>query len=34
MDERLPRIYGFLLRLGRVTLEDIPEPYRSVLTTQ
>ncbi len=34
MDERLLRIYSFLLRFGRVTLEDIPEPYRSALTTQ
>ena len=28
MDERKLRLYMFLFKLGRYTLEDIPEPYR------
>jgi hypothetical protein len=31
MDERVLRLYGFLLRLGRIEIEDVPEPYRSEL---
>jgi len=34
MDERKLRIYGFLLKLGRITIEDIPEPYKTELSTQ
>ena len=29
MDERKLRLYKFLLDMKRVTLEDIPEPYRT-----
>jgi hypothetical protein len=29
MDERKLRLYKFLLYMKRVTLEDIPEPYRT-----
>ena len=34
MDEKRLRIYAFLLRLGRLTLEEIPEPYRTELASQ
>ena len=34
MDERKLRIYAFLVPLGRVPIEDIPEPYRSELAVQ
>lgn len=34
MDERVLRIYGFLLKLGRITLDEIPEPYKTALSTQ
>ena len=33
MDERKLRLYKFLLNMQRVNLEDIPEPYRTELTT-
>lgn len=29
MDERKLRLYKFLLSLNRITLEEIPEPYRA-----
>ncbi len=31
MDERKLRLYRFLLRLERIALEEIPEPYKSEL---
>lgn len=31
MDERVLRLYSFLLRMDRTTLDEIPEPYRSEL---
>ena len=34
MDERKLRLYKFLLDMGRVTLEDIPEPYRTEINEQ
>lgn len=32
MDERILRLYKFLLKMERITIEDIPEPYRTELT--
>lgn|GEM_PF-2953446 len=32
MDERKLRLYKFLLDMGRTTLDDIPEPYRTALS--
>lgn len=34
MDERLLRIYRFLLKMERITLDEIPEPYRSALNDE
>ena len=34
MDERKLRLYKFLLDMNRVTLEDIPEPYRTEIGSQ
>ena len=31
MDERKLRLYRFLLRMGRIKLEDVPEEYRDAL---
>lgn len=31
MDERKLRIYAFLLKLGRIMLEEIPDPYKTEL---
>jgi hypothetical protein len=31
MDERKLRLYRFLLKMGRIKLEDIPEEYRDAL---
>jgi len=31
MDERKLRLYKFLLKMGRIKLEDIPEEYRDAL---
>ena len=31
MDARKLRLYRFLLKLNRVTLDGIPEPYKSQL---
>lgn len=31
MDERKLRGYLFLLDMGRITIDDVPEPYRSVI---
>lgn len=31
MDERLLRIYRFLVQMERLTIEDIPEPYRTAM---
>lgn len=32
MDERQLRLWKFLLDMNRVTLEDIPEPYKTELS--
>lgn len=32
MDERKLRLYKFLLEIGRITLTDIPDPYKSAIT--
>lgn len=32
MDERKLRLYKFLLDMGRITLDEIPEPYYSELS--
>lgn len=29
MDERILRLYKFLLSMGRIVIENIPEPYQS-----
>lgn len=29
MDERILRLYKFLLKMERITIEDIPEPYKA-----
>lgn len=29
MDDRLLRIYKFLLQLKRLKIEDVPEPYKA-----
>lgn len=29
MDERILRLYQFLLRMDRITIDEIPEPYKS-----
>ena len=34
MDERKLRLYKFLLKMGRIKLEDIPEEYREALEEQ
>jgi hypothetical protein len=31
MDERKLRLYRFLLKMGRIKLEDIPEKYREAV---
>jgi len=31
MDERKLRLYRFLLKMGRIMLEDIPEEYREAV---
>jgi hypothetical protein len=31
MDERYLRLYRFLLEMGRITIGDVPEPYRAEL---
>ena len=31
MDERKLRLYKFLLKMGRIKLENIPEEYREAL---
>jgi hypothetical protein len=31
MDERKLRLYRFLLKMGRIKLEDVPEEYRDAL---
>jgi hypothetical protein len=31
MDERKLRLYRFLLKMGRIKLEDVPEEYREAL---
>jgi len=31
MDERKLRLYKFLLKMGRIKLEDIPEEYREAV---
>ena len=34
MDKRKLRLYGFLLKMGRITLEEIPEDYRDELSEE
>jgi len=29
MDERKLRLYRFLLKMGRITIDEVPEPYKS-----
>lgn len=31
MDERVLRLYKFLLKMERITIEDVPEPYKTEL---
>lgn len=31
VDERELRLYAFLIKMKRITLEDVPEPYRTAL---
>jgi len=31
MDERKLRLYRFLLKMGRIKLEDVPEKYREAV---
>jgi len=31
MDEKKLRLYKFLLNMGRIIIEDVPEPYREEL---
>ena len=32
MDERYLRLYRFLLEFGRITIDDVPEPYKTELS--
>jgi len=32
MDERKLRLYRFLLKMGRITVDDVPEPYKEAVT--
>ncbi len=32
MDERLLRLYKFLLDMGRITIDNVPEPYKTELS--
>ena len=34
MDERLLRIYTFLVKLDRLNIEDVPEPYKTTILAQ
>jgi hypothetical protein len=34
MDERKLRLYRFLLKMGRIKLEDIPEEYRDEISEE
>jgi hypothetical protein len=31
MDERVLRLYKFLLKMKRITINDVPEPYKTEL---
>ena len=31
MDKRKLRLYKFLLKMGRITIDDVPEPYKSAV---
>ncbi len=31
MNERKLRLYKFLLNMGRITIDEIPEPYKTEL---
>lgn len=31
IDERMLRIYKFLIQMGRLTVEQVPEPYRTAI---
>lgn len=33
LDERKLRLYRFLLEMNRVTLDDIPDPYKLAIAT-
>lgn len=32
MDERRLRLYRFLLKMGRIIIDDVPEPYKEAVT--
>ncbi len=32
MDERKLRLYKFLLKMGRITIDDVPEPYKDAVS--
>ena len=32
IDESKKRIYAFLIEMGRWTIDDVPEPYKTALT--
>lgn len=34
MDERRLRLYKFLLKMGRIKLEDVPEPYKTEIEAE
>lgn len=34
MDDRYLRLYRFLLAMGRMAIEDVPEPYKTELSQQ
>ena len=31
IDERKLRLYQFLLQMGRIIVDDVPEPYKSAV---
>ena len=31
LDEKKLRLYRFLLNMGRITIDDVPEPYKSAV---
>jgi len=32
MDERKLRLYRFLLQMGRIIVDDVPEPYKDAVS--